>query len=259
MRLFFVRHSTVVVEMLGLRVLIDPCLAPHFGAPGVLEELAPAVPAGRIGRIDVVCVTSGDIGAFHLDTVRQLDVSQARFLVPDRHVRDQLALLGHRRVRIVEAGDVVTFGPLAVTASPARGIVGAAVGFHFGVVGVEGALRQPTFWHTGPVPPIEVDARSTSFAADHEAFVVCGAASGLAVATSGPALFANVDDCATLARLARARVLLPVARGARPAGLFSWVLSARESSPVTSTAALEIVDPVPGTWYATRLRRRAEP
>ena len=249
--------------MLGLRLLVDPCLSPHFGAPGVLRELSLPPPAGRIGRLDVVCVTSGDIGSFDLDTVRKLDVSAAYFLVPDKRVRDQLALLGHRRVRIVAAGDVVPFGPLLVTVSPARGILGGGVGFHFAGIGVDdvsdvgGAERQPTLWHTGPVPPIEVDARSTSFAADHEASVVCGCASGFAVATSGPALFADVDDCAALARLARAGVLMPIARGARPAGLFSWVLSSKDSSTVSSTAALAIVDPQPGTWYASRARRRA--
>lgn len=229
--------------MAGLRVLFDPCLAPQMGAPGVVSEVTAPPPAGRIGRVDVVCVTSGDFGAFDAATVAALDVGGARFLVPDDAVRKRLAHLGHRRVRVVDPGDVVGFGDVVVTASPAAAVFGNGRGFHLD--GGGGA----TLWHTGSVPPLEVDAQSTSFAADHPARVVCAHASGLALTSSGPPLFADLDDGVALARIARARAVLPIARGARPAGLFSLVLTTSPPTTTPSFADLEIVEPVPSTWY----------
>jgi hypothetical protein len=98
-----------------------------------------------------------------------------------------------------------------------------------------------------------LDAQVMSFAADHPAGVVAGCCSGLGLSSSGPPLFADVDDALALARLARARVLLPVARGAAPAGLFSLVLAApKRTRPVTTSRDPRVEEPVMGTWYRFR-------
>ncbi|MDP2345869.1 MAG: MBL fold metallo-hydrolase [Deltaproteobacteria bacterium] len=248
-RLLFVRHSTVLVEAGGLRLLFDPALAPGFGAQGVLREAeeGEARSPSSLGRIDLVLISSGEPGSFDVDTIRRLDVRRARFLVPDDGVRKRLAQLGHARVRVLKAGDVVDVGGLRVTASPAQGVLGDAIGFH---VASDGG---PGLWHTGPIPPLEVDAQVMSFAADHEAAVVCGCCSGLGLSSSGPPWFAGVDDALALARLARARVLMPVARGVVPAGLFSLVLSAPPPTrPVTTSRDPRVEEPVMGTWYRFR-------
>ncbi len=239
--------------MAGLRVLVDPCLAPSFGVQGLLSETTPAPTAGSVGRVDVVCVTSGEPGSFDSDTVAALDVHDARFLVPDDRVRKRLGRLGLSRVRVVRPGDVVPIGPLSFTVSPGRaplGLLPGSVGFH-----VDDGVAA--LWHTGNIAPLEVDARATSFAADHPARVVCAGSSGLGLRSSNPPLLADLDDAMTLARLARARTMMPVARGARPAGLFSLILTmAGPPAPSTTTAPhagrhhrVEVVEPQPGTWY----------
>ena len=244
-RVLFVRHSTLLVETGGRRVLIDPSLSPSFGVQGVLHEVhkGPTPAPGSLGRIDVIGVTSGEPTSFDLRTVAGLDVRRARFLVPDDDVRKRLALLGHTRVRVVRAGDVVDIGGLRIHVSPAHGVLSAAVGFHLDA-------GAPTLWHSGPIPPLEVDAQVASFAADHPASIVCVCASGMGLSSSGPPLFANVDDALALARLARARVLMPVAWGAVPAGLFALVLSAPPvATPLTTSRDPRIEYPEPGTWY----------
>ena len=249
LRLLFVRHSTLLVEAGGLRLLLDPSLRETFGAQGALRPIAgspPPPPPAALGRVDVVLVTCGEPGSFDPDSVARLDVRRARFIVPDDGVRKQLALLGHHRVRGVRPGDVVDLGPLRVTVSPGRGVVSAAVGFHID----DGAQR---LWHTGTFPPLDVDAQVMSFAADHAADVVCACASGLR-SSSEPAIFADVDDALALARIARARVLLPIGGGVVPAGLLSLVLSVpTKTTTTTTTRDPHVEDPVPLTWYRFRL------
>ncbi len=233
----------------GRRVLIDPSLRRGFGVQGLVQEAAgPAPPApGSLGRLDVVAVTSGEPGSFDLDTVARLDLRRTRFLVPDEGVRKRLALLGHSGVRVVRPGDVVVVGGVRVSVSPARGLLSSAVGFH-----LDGGSGS-TLWHTGPIPPLEVDALAMSFAADHAANVVCAWAAGIALSSSGPPLFADGDDALALARLARARILLPIGRGMVPAGLFSLVFTTTASSPpITTSRDPRIEDPVSGTWYRFR-------
>jgi hypothetical protein len=136
----------------------------------------------------------------------------------------------------------VVIGGVAITASPAAAVIGRGVGFHLD----DG---RAALWHTGSIPPLDVDAGSTAFAADHPARVVCAGASGLSLSSGGPPLFADVDDGVALARLAHARAVLPIGRGARPAGLFSLVLSTAPPSSSPPPRDLELIESQPGTWY----------
>ncbi len=220
LRFLPLRHSSVLVEVAGRRVLFDPSLQPSFSAQGVFSGPPVQRDARHLGPIDVVCVSSGDATSFDPRTVAQLagsDAAGPRFLVPDDDVAKRVRQLGFRRVRVVAVGDVTATVGLRIQASPARGILSAGLGY-----AVEGGGAR--VWHSGLVPPLEVDADAGIFAERNppcDVAFVC--AWGLRLRSGGPALFADVDDAAVLGRLARSTITVPVATDAHPAGVFSLV------------------------------------
>ena len=205
--------------------------------------------ADELGPLDVVCISSGEPTAFDPRTLDALDARFASILVGDDDTARRVRQRGWRRVRVVQPGDAVDVAGLRIIASPGRGLTGPAVGF---VVGAGGVAGGPRLWHTGSLPPLEVDARAAIFANDHRVDVVLGCAWGLRARTGGPPLLADLDDVIALARLAHAKVLLPIATDAATVGLFSLVWE-RETVisdvDVDVSRGLRVERPVNGTWY----------
>jgi hypothetical protein len=178
------------------------------------------VPPEQLGVVDVVLCTSGLPGAFDEESYGRLDAAAATVLVPDEPTARRVRRAGRsRRVRVAGAGDVLRIGPLVVSISPARappGAAAAAVGFHVtGAVDDDGEPggRGPVgaaAWHTGPIPPLDVDAVVAGFAADHRADVVLGAGPVFGWRSGGPAFLAGIADVQALARRAGARAVVPL-------------------------------------------------
>ncbi len=262
LRLMPLRHMSVLVEIAGRRVLFDPSLSPSFSAQGVFAAPPSARSPDELGPLDLVCVSSGELTSFDPRTVARLDLGRARILVPDDDTAARVRRLGHSRVRVVRAGDTVAVAGLVVHVSPGRGVASDAVGFH--IAHADGSSTTTTtttttttaasIWHTGLVPPLDVDARVAAFAGTHAARVVLGCAWGLRLRAGGPDYAASLDDAITLARLARARVLFPLGASrdaATPTGVFSLVLgrSPPLPEPLPESADLAVRLPLAGTWY----------
>ncbi len=226
--------------------MFDPSLSPSFSAQGVFAAPSPARHADELGPVDLVCISSGEATNFDPRTLAALDARHASILVGDDDTARRVRQLGWRRVRVVSPTTPVDVGGLRVQASPGRGLLGPAVGFVIGSANHTG-LRV---WHTGPLAPLEVDARVAAFASAHAADVVLGCAWGLRARIGGPAVQAGVDDVAALARLARARMLLPIGRDAVATGLFSLVWEPADVVNLDVGRSLHIERPVNGTWYS---------
>jgi L-ascorbate metabolism protein UlaG (beta-lactamase superfamily) len=240
------RHSTVLLEVAGRRVLFEPSLSPSFSAQGLFSAPAPARDPTELGPLDVVCISSGEVTSFDPHTLRALDARRASILVGDDDTAARVRHLGWRRVRVLAAGHSVDIGGLRFTASPGRGVFGDAVGF---VVDDRGFR----LWHTGPLPALETDATVAGFAAAHPVDVVLGCSNGLRLRTGGPPLQAEVADVVTLARVAQARTLLHIGNDATPAGIFSLVWAHDNDEPTSPRAPPAVVRPTPGDWFvATR-------
>lgn len=265
LRLMRLRHTSVLVEVPGVRalprrVLFDPSLQPSYSMQGVFS--APPSPRREeaLGALDLVCISSADPTSFDPRSLAALDTRGAAVLVPDDSVARRVRDLGLTKVRVMRPGDVAETAGLVVRASPGRGVVGEAIGFHI-VDRDEARAGSPRgLWHTGLLPPLEVDAAASTFATLHPADVVLGCAWGLRLRAGGPPLLADVLDATTLARLAGARVLVPLGREARPAGVFSLVWesppsdagSPEASSGAASSTGLALRPLDPGAWHRVR-------
>jgi hypothetical protein len=262
LRLMRLRHTSVLVELPGMRalprrVLFDPSLQPSFSMQGLFS--APPSPRREeaLGALDLVCISSSDPTSFDPRSLAALDTRRAAVLVPDDSVARRVRHLGLTKVRVMRPGDVAETAGLVVRASPGRGVVGDAIGFHI-VDRDEARAGVPRgLWHTGLLPPLEVDAAASTFATLHPADVVLGCAWGLRLRAGGPPLLADVLDATTLARLAGARVLVPLGQEARPAGVFSLVWEAPSLASTTDAPAASSVGPAlrpldRGAWHRVR-------
>jgi L-ascorbate metabolism protein UlaG (beta-lactamase superfamily) len=132
LRLAFLGHSTVLIEIEGLRILTDPILVDRGGPlRRVVEPIDPELYAG----IDLVLLSH-----LHLD---HFDVGSLRLLGPDTHLVVPtgagflLDRLGFKAVEELGPGDRIERGAVAVTATtavhggfrPPAGPRAAAVGY----------------------------------------------------------------------------------------------------------------------------------
>ncbi len=197
LRIFRVRGRTLLVDLGGRRVLVDPCFAEDLGA-SVLYDAPPASIAPEdTGDVDVLLVTAREPGAFDGASTARLRGRRASCFVPDEQTAKILRYQGFRRVRVVRAGDVFETRDVVVSMSPSGSLLGAdAVGFHLSRGG-------RTLWHAGAPPPLDVAAGAAQFARDHGAEVVAACALGLSFAGAPRTL--DREDALLLAGLSHAR------------------------------------------------------
>lgn len=113
-RLTFLGHSTVLIELAGLRILTDPIL---FDRIGPLRRVVTALGVDLYARIDVVLVSH-----LHLD---HFDVSSLRLLGPDVRMivpigaGPLMGRLGFEHVDELAPGAGLHAGPVSITATSA--------------------------------------------------------------------------------------------------------------------------------------------
>jgi L-ascorbate metabolism protein UlaG (beta-lactamase superfamily) len=114
-RITYVGHSTVLVELDGLRLLTDPVLR---GRVLHIVRGTPAVPPDAIGRVDVVLVSHMHHDHFDPGSLRMID-GDFELVVP-RGGRRMAARLGFRGATELSVDQTRTFEDVAVTATHAE-------------------------------------------------------------------------------------------------------------------------------------------
>ena len=114
-RVTWIGHSTVLLELDGVRLLTDPVLRPR-----VLHLRRVAAPAAEVGAVDAILISHRHRD--HLDAKSLARFDRATRVIAPKRVR------GFANVVEVAAGDEVQVGAVSVTATPAEHVRGS-VGF----------------------------------------------------------------------------------------------------------------------------------
>ena len=113
-RIVYVGHSTVLVEMEGVRLLTDPLLRPRF----LHLRRTDAVLRPALDEVDAVLVSHLHFDHLDLPSLRLLG-REVRVVVP-RGAGDLLARKGFTSVTELDVGEELSLGALAIRATPAH-------------------------------------------------------------------------------------------------------------------------------------------
>ena len=124
LRVTWLGHSTLLVEVDGARVLVDPVWgerASPFSFAGPRRWYAPPLPLDQLPPIDVVVISHDHYDHLDAPTVRALAASGTTWAVP-LGVGAHLEAWGvpSSSIRELDWWEETTVGPLALTATPAR-------------------------------------------------------------------------------------------------------------------------------------------
>jgi len=111
-RLTYVGHGTVLIEMDGLRLLVDPLLRRWIGP---LVRRTPRPHPELLRNLDAVLITHLHIDHLDVPSLRLLDGDPV-ILIPDHGV-DLLRRRGYRRTIGMVRGTETPIGPVSVTAT----------------------------------------------------------------------------------------------------------------------------------------------
>ncbi|MEA2653115.1 MAG: hypothetical protein QOI37_342 [Chloroflexota bacterium] len=114
LRLTYLGHATVLIELDGVRIVTDPLLVDRLGP---LRRAGPTPDPAAIGDVDAILISHGHPDHFHRASLRALH-GHPLVVVPGG-LGARAARHG-RRVQEVTAEDSVQVGAVRVTAVPAR-------------------------------------------------------------------------------------------------------------------------------------------
>lgn len=147
--LVWLGHSTVLIELDGVRLLTDPVLTDRIGP---IVRIAAPVRAGAVGVVD--CVLLSHLHADHTDPATLRLVSRSGPIIAPASARSWLQTRGLNPVIEVSANDEVGVGAVTVRATP--------------------AVHEGRRWPLGPAPaPVGFlirGSRSVYFAGDTDLF-----------------------------------------------------------------------------------------
>jgi L-ascorbate metabolism protein UlaG (beta-lactamase superfamily) len=112
-QLTWIGHSTVLVDLDGVRLLTDPLLRNRVAH---LRRVQP-VDASALGHIDAVLVSHGHYD--HLDVPSLRKVDGEALVVAPRGFGAVLRRAGRKRVEVVDIGEEITVGQVTVRATQA--------------------------------------------------------------------------------------------------------------------------------------------
>jgi L-ascorbate metabolism protein UlaG (beta-lactamase superfamily) len=114
LRLTYVGHATVLIELDGIRILTDPVLMRHLGP---LRRRGPTPVPAELDPIDAVLISHAHPD--HFDRASLAALGQDPLVIVPSGLGPAAARIG-RRTREVGVNDRVDLGPVRVTAVPAR-------------------------------------------------------------------------------------------------------------------------------------------
>jgi len=254
LRLMKLRHSMFLLELGDRRALVDPCFSRGLGFGPVLDVAPPALPAERVGRYDLLLVTSGRADQFSARSLKELPGRSAWCLVPDETVARKLRHAGYRRVRVVAGGDRLEVAGLQVEVAPSvDALTGrAAVGYRL-------ARGPRSIFHAGTPPPLDLAADLVRWARQHPTEVALCPWDAWTLADGRRVTMGSLD-AQLLAALLRARTVVATCDDARPS-LVGGLLATRVPGAPRSELAdgPRVVVAEPGVWYRVAAQRRGGP
>jgi L-ascorbate metabolism protein UlaG (beta-lactamase superfamily) len=248
LRATWLGHSTLLLEIDGRRVLVDPVWGPRaspFTFLGPARFFAPPLPLAELPSVDVVVISHDHYDHLDLPTVKALVARGARWVVP-LGVGAHLRAWGARPQDIEELDwwEATRVGDLTLTATPAR---------HFSGRGLGDAGK--TLWAgwaiAGPIHRVFYSGDT----ALHDQFAEIGRRLGpfdLTMIEAGAydGMWVDVHlgpEQAVLAhRLVRGEVLLPVHWGLFDLALHGWTEPMERTLVAARAVGVRVATPRPG-------------
>jgi L-ascorbate metabolism protein UlaG (beta-lactamase superfamily) len=116
MRITYIGHATLLIEVAGTRILTDPNFDPHLGR--FLRRVSPpGIPLGNLPELDAIFVSHAHADHLSFETLEQLPSGIPIFAPPP--TAKWLQRVGHRTAEPLAPGEKVKVGQVAVSAAEA--------------------------------------------------------------------------------------------------------------------------------------------
>ena len=248
LRVTWMGHSSVLLEIDSLRVLTDPVWSERVSPSslaGPKRFFGPPIPLAELPSIDAVVISHDHYDHLDMATVKALSARGAPFLVP-LGVGAHLEKWGipAAEVRELDWNEHVLLGGVTLTATPAR---------HFSGRGVTNG--NSTLWSSwvikGPRHRVFFCGDSGFFdgfadiGRDHGPFDLTLVSSG-AYASTWPLIHMTPEDVVQAHVDVRGQVLLPIHWGTFNLAFHDWNEPAERASLAAAERGVSIVVPRPG-------------
>ena len=250
LRVTWLGHSTLLVEVDGAAILTDPVWGRRvspFTSLGPERFYEPPLPLDELPKLDAVLISHDHYDHLDYDTVKAMADVDTKWLMP-LGIGAHLEQWGIPADRIVELDwwDGVEIGPLTLTCAPARHFSGRSIVF---------ADQNATLWSGWAIQGPQHRVFYSGDTALHPQFADIGERLGpfdvtLIEAGAYNALWADVhlgpEQAVIAHKMLRGRVLIPVHWGLFDLAVHSWTEPMERSIAAAKRLGVTIATPRPG-------------